>query len=376
MNFGQRFAYILCLSALALSTVSVDSAWARGGGGGGRGGGYAGGGTSRGFSGSGWSTGSLGGARGYGRGYGYGGIYGGYGGYYGDGLGYGGESWGPSSSYVAEQSVNADPNRSDAFSRPYGGPQSPSVQTWNGGQQQALSTDGPFGHISASALSGGGTSRTATVAAGKDVRMAFRQYDMFGKSWFQTHKGGWYSPTWPDGWIWNTTDWASLAAWWGIATADAPTDYDYGQNIVFSNNQVYYGSQPVGTEAQYYQQGLSLSQSQNSAATAQTTAALWKPLGVFALVAPNSSTPVAEFQLAVDKHGALRGNYYNPLTKQVKPVVGALDRRNQRLAWTVGTDKTVVYDTGLANLLQAQGDILVHLNKDRMQQYSLVRLQK
>jgi hypothetical protein len=38
--------------------------------------------------------------------------------------------------------------------------------------------------------------------------------------------------------------------------------------------------------------------------------------------------------------------------------------------------KDVVYDTGLANLMQSQAPILVHFNKAKTQQFSLVRMQQ
>jgi hypothetical protein len=42
---------------------------------------------------------------------------------------------------------------------------------------------------------------------------------------------------------------------------------------------------------------------------------------------------------------------------------------------TVGDNSTVVYDSGFSTLLQNQGSVLVHFNKDRTEQWMLVRLQ-
>lgn len=47
-----------------------------------------------------------------------------------------------------------------------------------------------------------------------------------------------------------------------------------------------------------------------------------------------------------------------------------------RVAFTVGKNKDVVYDTGLGNLLAPQSPILVHLNKSKTQQEVLVKLDK
>lgn len=102
----------------------------------------------------------------------------------------------------------------------------------------------------------------------------------------------------------------------------------------------------------------------------------WKPLGVFALTQGDQTDSNSIFQLAVDKNGIVRGNYYNPLTQEEKPIQGKVDKKNKRVAWTVGTNKQVVYDTGLANLLAKQSSLLIHLSKDSTQQWNIVRLQR
>ena len=80
------------------------------------------------------------------------------------------------------------------------------------------------------------------------------------------------------------------------------------------------------------------------------------------------------FQLAVDKKGTIRGNYYNALTQETKPVSGAVDKKNMRAAWTVQGSKGVVYDSGLSNLLHAQSPLLVHYGAAHTEQWNLVRV--
>ena len=67
----------------------------------------------------------------------------------------------------------------------------------------------------------------------------------------------------------------------GWAAGVQPIAYDYGNNVTYQDDQVYYGSQPVATAEQYYQQASTLAQ---SAPAADATADDWMPLGVFALV--------------------------------------------------------------------------------------------
>jgi hypothetical protein len=81
------------------------------------------------------------------------------------------------------------------------------------------------------------------------------------------------------------------------------------------------------------------------------------------------------FQLAVNKSGIIRGNYYNALSDTALPVYGSVDKKTQRAAWIVGDRKDTVYETGIGNLTQAETSMLVHFGKDRTQQWTLVRLE-
>jgi hypothetical protein len=51
-----------------------------------------------------------------------------------------------------------------------------------------------------------------------------------------------------------------------------------------------------------------------------------------------------------------------------------VDPKTQRAAWTVGDNKTPVYDSGLVNLTKEQTPVLIHFGKDRTQEWLLVRM--
>ena len=57
-------------------------------------------------------------------------------------------------------------------------------------------------------------------------------------------------------------------------------------------------------------------------------------------------------------------------------VQGAVDKKSQRVAWTVGDNKSTVGETGLYNLTQDESPALIHLGKDKTQQWTLVRLKQ
>ena len=105
-------------------------------------------------------------------------------------------------------------------------------------------------------------------------------------------------------------------------------------------------------------------------------AANWQPLGVFAMVKGDETTSNDIFQIAMDKNGVIRGNYYNAVADSVTPVVGSLDKTSQRVAWTIGDKKFPVYEAGLYNLTQADTTMLVHFDKDRTEQYRLFRIEQ
>jgi hypothetical protein len=55
-------------------------------------------------------------------------------------------------------------------------------------------------------------------------------------------------------------------------------------------------------------------------------------------------------------------------------VYGSIDPKTQRVAWSAGDKKTVVFETGLNNLTQDQTTVLVHFGNDQTEQMMLVRL--
>ena len=82
------------------------------------------------------------------------------------------------------------------------------------------------------------------------------------------------------------------------------------------------------------------------------------------------------FQLAVNKAGTIRGNFYNVLSDTTLPVYGSVDKKTQRAAWTVGDKKEPIYEAGFANLTKSETPMMVHFGKDRSQQWTLIRVEQ
>ena len=150
----------------------------------------------------------------------------------------------------------------------------------------------------------------------------------------------------------------------------SPAYYDYGNNVAYGDGNVYYGDQFEATADDYYQQASDLAGG-NATPTADSD---WLPLGVFAVVEGNQQQPSMTVELAVDKQGTVRGNCVTDGSKPTAAIEGGIDKKTQRIAWTVAGDNSTVYETGLYNLTKEDAPGLVHFGKDRTEQLLLVRL--
>lgn len=207
-------------------------------------------------------------------------------------------------------------------------------------------------------------------SAGVAARRTFPANGVFTRGWYTAHPAAWYSAGFTAG-AWTGATWSGLNAWFGT---DWPANYyDYGDTITYQDDNVYYNGQPVATAEQYSQVGTNLAD-QGQAAVPQD--AQWLPLGVFGLLEPGQTTATMTVQLAVDKQGIVRGNYYNLADKDTLPIHGAVNKSTQRIAWTIGDNKNMVLDTGLDNLTKDETTVLVHYGTQKTDQWMMVRLKQ
>ena len=252
------------------------------------------------------------------------------------------------------------------------------------------------------------TARMSNVSLanqGRLVRNNFNNWNAFHGNWWANHPGGWYHHWWNDYWPWRWSSWGEWGGWWGIGGGIMPIYYDYGDTITYDDSgYVDYGNSPVCTQSDYYQQSYDLANSgegdnwgdsagvspapappvPNGSSAVQGDPTIyskdakkdvdWKPFGVYSLVQGGQNNSTTLFQICSNRKGQIRGNYYNALTNETKPIQGAVDQKIMRACWTVGDNKTVVYDTGVANLLKPESPVLIHFGKDSTQQWTLIRM--
>ncbi len=258
-------------------------------------------------------------------------------------------------------------------------------QTYNWGASNRLPMDAGLG-LGPAGLPPGGprgftdpVSRLALTNRGNAVRRANPLPGAFTPGWWQRHARAWWYREWAYGWAWDYCYWYDLCHYWNdpnINCAEEPVEYAHGNTIRYAGNNVYYGTQAVGSVQEYYDQARSLATGSEAVDLKKEPASSWRSLGVFAITQGDQQDSNSIFQLAVNKAGIIRGNYYNPMTEETQPAVGKVDKKTKRAAWIVGANRDVVYDTGLGNLLSNNSTLLVHPNRNSTQQWNLVRLEK
>ena len=131
---------------------------------------------------------------------------------------------------------------------------------------------------------------------------------------------------------WGYAAWPAVTGWVDYGWQQ-PIYYNYGDNVYYQDDQVYYGDQPVATAADYAQQAAAIALSQPAAAPAAED---WMPLGVFAVTTdgePNDAEPTMFLQLAVSKQGVISGTFQNTATDTAQQIEGMIDKETQRAAW-------------------------------------------
>ncbi len=211
----------------------------------------------------------------------------------------------------------------------------------------------------------------AIRSQGVYVRNSFVHYNCFNQGWYVRHPGAWRAAAWTAAAFWAGATWGTVSSYCGYPAE--PAHFDYGGTVVYVDNSVYYDGQPVATAEEYADQAAAIAEVGEKAQPSEKDE--WVSLGVFGMVKGEETEANQIFQLAINKDGILRGNYYDALSDSTLPVKGSVDKKTQRAAWTVGDRKDTIYETGVGNLTNEETTILVHFGKDRTQQWTLIRLE-
>jgi hypothetical protein len=168
--------------------------------------------------------------------------------------------------------------------------------------------------------------------------------------------------------------WAAIGSWWGYSDEAIP--YSYGEDVYYTDDQVYSGDQPVATAEEYAQQAEAIATTEPTAAPEKGD---WLPLGVFAITQDGQASgtePSLYMQLAISKQGVISGTLKNTVTGKVQPLEGMADKKSQRVAWVVSGQQRPIIETGLSNLTQDTAPALIHFADGQTQQWLMVRLEE
>jgi hypothetical protein len=155
----------------------------------------------------------------------------------------------------------------------------------------------------------------------------------FTADWYAKHPQAWQPAKSPADW-WKNSDVATITAWLGqpvqLVMAGG-TAADSGNAVATA------GGTDAGADG--LQSVLVLPAGhQNAVGPADSD---WLPLGVFAVVPPGTQDTAQAHnyqQLAVDRQGAIKGNFYDTLSGTVQPITGTVDRTSLVASWTVGAN--------------------------------------
>jgi hypothetical protein len=143
------------------------------------------------------------------------------------------------------------------------------------------------------------------------VRSDFSHYDCFHDNWWPQYPGAWRAAAWTTAAaVWGVANWGSCASYCGYPAE--PVYYDYGSSVVYEGDSVYVNGTSVGTQEQYAEQAITIADTGLKAEASKEEE--WLSLGVFAMIQGERTDSNDLFQLAVNKAGTIRGNYYGVLT--------------------------------------------------------------
>jgi hypothetical protein len=207
---------------------------------------------------------------------------------------------------------------------------------------------------------------------GNSTRLHFSYYNVFTRNWFSQHPNAWYTRGYASG-VWTPSGWENVNTWFGGQWQ--PYDYTYGNELTYENGDVCVDGHPVATANKYYESAMAIAQSGERAnLSREAVPGSWLPLGVFNLIPKGVKNSPMLIQLAVNKDGIIRGNYFDPPAGNLQLIQGAIDQQTERAAWVVADRKNIIFDLLAINLTKNETPVLVHVGKDKPEQWLLVRL--
>jgi hypothetical protein len=193
-----------------------------------------------------------------------------------------------------------------------------------------------------------------------------KRVGLFPQRWFYWHR----PHPWRHWWRWFS--WGTLNTWI-IYDWNDPWFYDFDVNVYYNDEVVYVDDEPVSAYEDWVAGALALANAEHPPDDAETD---WESFGTWTLsTTPDDPNPRMMVQLVLSREGLVSGSYYHTNTDNTQQIQGSIDKETQRLAFRIGGQESLILETGLANLEQAEASVWVHfLEEQKAQAWLLVRL--
>lgn len=164
-------------------------------------------------------------------------------------------------------------------------------------------------------------------------------------------------------WAWAT--FGGVAAWIGYS-AVTPVVYNY----TVSDGYVYNDGVQVAPVEEYETQADQIAES----VPPPDDATEWMSVGVFAILPEGTEEGDVTVQLAIGKNGAVAGTYYKKEGDITLSLKGAVDEKNQRVAWKVGEEDAITMETGLDSLSKDQSKVIIYFSEGVSETWNMQRI--
>ena len=168
----------------------------------------------------------------------------------------------------------------------------------------------------------------------------------------------------------RTPQWGQIVQHLSMPGSAQPFEYIYDRNILFHGDVIYVNRQPIASYKDFIASARLMADSAEIRDSQE-----WLPLGSF-LVSNNDTTSLnpQAIQLAMDRDGNIAGIYAHWYSNTVHSVQGKVGPEGQRVVFTIGDKYYITMDTGLANFLENEIRLWVHLPNEHSQTWLLARL--
>lgn len=137
-----------------------------------------------------------------------------------------------------------------------------------------------------------------------------------------------------------------------------------------SDGYIYNDGQQVASVSDYEAQADQIAES----VPPPDDASEWMSVGVFAILPEGVEEVDVTVQLAVGKNGAVAGTYYKSDGDISLPLQGAIDEKNQRVAWKVGEEDAITMETGLDSLTKDQSKVIIYFSEGVSETWNMQRI--